>query len=128
MTYLLLSVPFVAVAGIAAWAWRPRDAGEARRRAIAMLLAAGVLVLLTAVFDSVIVATGIVAYDDDQRLGWTILLAPVEDFLYPLAGVLLLPAVWALALRRWPPRPSAGEATGSASTGAAPSGPGRPAE
>ena len=121
MTYLLLSVPFVAAAAIVAWTWRPRGAGDARRRAIAMLVAAGVLVLLTAVFDSVIVATGIVAYDDDHRLGWTIGLAPVEDFLYPLAGVLLLPGVWALALRRWPPRPAVGEATAPA-----PSDPGRP--
>jgi small toxic polypeptide LdrA/B/C/D len=81
-----------------------------------------VLVLLTAVFDSIIVATGIVAYDDDRRLGWTIALAPVEDFLYPLSGVLLLPAVWTFALRRWPPRPAAREATGHA-----PSDPGRSA-
>lgn len=116
MTYLLLSVPFVAAAAIVAWAGRPRGAGDARRRAVAMLVAAGALVVLTAVFDSVIVATGIVAYDDHQRLGWTIGLAPVEDFLYPLAGVLLLPAVWTLALRRWPPRPAAGEATGRPSS------------
>ena len=116
MTYLLLSVPFVAAAAIVAWAGRPRGAGDARRRAVAMLVAAGALVVLTAVFDSVIVATGIVAYDDDQRLGWAIGLAPVEDFLYPLAGVMLLPAVWTLALRRWPPRPAAGEATGRAAS------------
>jgi small toxic polypeptide LdrA/B/C/D len=107
MTYVLLCLPFVAAAAIVAWSLRPREAGAARRRRIASLVAAAVLVTLTAVFDSVIVATGIVAYDDVHRLGWTIGLAPVEDFLYPLAGVLLLPAVWAFAVRRWPPRTAA---------------------
>lgn len=113
MTYLLLSLPFAAVAVIAAWAFRPREAAAARRRAIATLVAAAALVILTAVFDSVIVATGIVAYDDAHRIGWTIGLAPVEDFLYPLAGVLLLPAVWSLAVRRWPPRHAAAEDAGA---------------
>lgn len=114
MTYVLLSLPFVAVAAIVAWWLRPREAGAARRRRIASLVAAAVLVTLTAVFDSVIVATGIVAYDDVHRLGWTIGLAPVEDFLYPLAGVLLLPAVWTFAVRRWPPRSAASVEPGDA--------------
>ena len=113
MTYVLLSLPFVAAAAIVAWSLRPREAGAARRRRIASLVAAAVLVTLTAVFDSVIVATGIVAYDDVHRLGWTIGLAPVEDFLYPLAGV-LLPAVWTFAVRRWPPRSGASVQPGDA--------------
>ncbi|WP_400998029.1 lycopene cyclase domain-containing protein [Agromyces sp. GXQ0307] len=99
MTYLLISVPFLAVAAIAAWAARPRDRGAFRLRAIATAIAAAVLLVLTAVFDSLIVGTGIVAYDDEHRSGWTVGLAPVEDFLYPLAGVLLLPAVWSLSAR-----------------------------
>ena len=123
MTYVLMSLPFVAAAVIVAWTMRPREAGAARRRRIASLVAAAVLVTLTAVFDSLIVATGIVAYDDRHRLGWMIGLAPVEDFLYPLAGVLLLPAVWAFALRRWPPRTAArvdadhGDTAGDAEAG-----------
>lgn len=104
MTYALMSLPFVAAAILAAWAWRPRNAAAARRRRIGMLVAAVALFVLTAVFDSLIIGTGIVAYDDGQRSGLTIGLAPIEDFLYPLAGVLLLPAVWGLAVRRWPGR------------------------
>lgn len=104
MTYALMSLPFLVVAVLAAWAWRPREAPAARRRRIATGVAATVLVVLTAVFDSLIIGTGIVAYDDGQRSGVTIGLAPVEDFLYPLAGVLLLPAVWRIAVRRWPDR------------------------
>lgn len=103
MTYLLISLPFVLVAVVAAWAARPRTTAAGRRRLIATSIAAGVLVVLTAVFDSVIVATGIVAYDDGRRSGLTVGLAPVEDFLYPLAGVLLLPAVWTLVTRRTEP-------------------------
>ena len=113
MTYLLMSVPFLAAAVLTAWLTRPRERAAARRRWIAVAVAAGVLVLLTAVFDSVIIGTGIVAYDDAHRLGWTIGLAPVEDFLYPLAGVLLLPAVWSLAVRRRPPRGAVGAGRGA---------------
>jgi lycopene cyclase domain-containing protein len=107
MTYALMSLPFLAVAVLAAWAWRPRDPAAARRRWIATGVATGVLIVLTAVFDSLIIGTGIVAYDDGQRSGVTIGLAPIEDFLYPLAGVLLLPAVWRIAARKWPLRAEA---------------------
>jgi small toxic polypeptide LdrA/B/C/D len=116
MTYVLMSLPFIAAAAVVAWAMRPREPGAARRLRIATLVAAAVLVTLTAAFDSVIVATGIVAYDDAHRIGWTIGLAPVEDFLYPVAGVLLLPAVWAIALRRWPARGAAGGDAGDTET------------
>lgn len=113
MTYALMSLPFLAVAVLAAWAWRPRGAAAARRRRIATSVAAAALFVLTAVFDSLIIGTGIVAYDDGQRSGVTIGLAPIEDFLYPLAGVLLLPAVWGVAVRRWPGRrPAAAVARG----------------
>jgi small toxic polypeptide LdrA/B/C/D len=100
MTYVLISLPFLAVAAIAAWSARPRERAAFRRRAVAVAVAAGVLLVLTAVFDSLIVGTGIVAYDDAHRSGWAIGLAPVEDFLYPIAGVLLLPATWSLLVRR----------------------------
>lgn len=117
MTYVLMSLPFVAVAVLAAWAWRPREAAAARRRWIASGVAAAVLFVLTAVFDSVIIGTGIVAYDDGQRTGLTIGLAPIEDFLYPFAGVLLLPAIWEVAVRRWPGRAMAPPAPGTTRDG-----------
>ncbi|GAA2022073.1 hypothetical protein GCM10009819_00770 [Agromyces tropicus] len=100
MTYLLISLPFLAVAIVLAVVAWPRRRGDRRRRAVATAIATLVLLTLTAVFDSLIVGTGIVAYDDAQRSGWAVGLAPVEDFLYPLAGVLLVPAVFTLAARR----------------------------
>ncbi|MGR0221691.1 lycopene cyclase domain-containing protein [Agromyces sp. ZXT2-6] len=112
MTYALMSLPFLAVAVLAAWAWLPRGRRAARHRWIATGVAASALFALTAVFDSLIIGTGIVAYDDGQRSGVTIGLAPIEDFLYPLAGVLLLPAVWQVAVRRWPGRATAAAASG----------------
>ena len=58
------------------------------------LVAVGVLVLATAVFDSVIVGTGIVGYDPARILGVRIGAAPIEDFAYPIAAGLALPALW----------------------------------
>ncbi|MBT2496599.1 lycopene cyclase domain-containing protein [Microbacterium sp. ISL-59] len=67
----------------------------------AVLLTVLVLFVLTAVFDTVMIASGLFHYAQDPLLGLHIGLAPVEDFAYPLAGALLLPAVWtALRARR----------------------------
>ncbi|MEY4436711.1 MAG: hypothetical protein RL100_175 [Actinomycetota bacterium] len=52
--------------------------------------------VLTAIFDNVIVGTEIVAYDATKILGVMIGLAPVEDFAYTIAAALLIPAVWIL--------------------------------
>lgn len=55
---------------------------------------------LTAVFDNVIVGTGIVAYDASRILGLMIGVAPIEDFAYTIAAALLIPAVWILLGKR----------------------------
>ena len=73
----------------------------ARRRTRAPVPAAlgvalAALLVLTAVFDNVMIAAGLVAYGDVQRLGISVGLVPLEDFTYPIAGVLLLPALWHL--------------------------------
>lgn len=74
----------------------------ARRRALVPALAGlAVLAALTAVFDNVIVGTGIVAYDETRILGVRLGVAPVEDFSYAIAAALALPALW-LALGRRP--------------------------
>ena len=56
----------------------------------AIFLATGVLVIATAVFDNLIVGTGIVAYDESLILGIKIGFAPIEDFAYALAAPLLI--------------------------------------
>jgi len=56
----------------------------------AIFLSTGVLVIATAVFDNLIVGTGIVAYDESLILGIKIGYAPIEDFAYALAAPLLI--------------------------------------
>jgi lycopene cyclase domain-containing protein len=100
MTYALLCLPFLAVAAAVAFAAaRTLPPAERRRRWIATGAAAVVLLVLTAVFDSVMIDAGLFGYADGTRLGPTIGLAPIEDFAYPVAAVLLVPAVWTLARR-----------------------------
>ena len=60
----------------------------------AMTITLAVLLATTAIFDSLIVAMGIVQYDATQILGVTVGAAPVEDFFYAALAALLIPATW----------------------------------
>jgi lycopene cyclase domain-containing protein len=101
VTYALICLPFVIVGiGTAILAARRMPPRERRRRWIATAVAGGVLLVLTAVFDSVMIAAGLFEYADGTRLGPTIGRAPIEDFAYPIVAVLLVPAVWTIARRR----------------------------
>lgn len=59
-----------------------------------------IMLLLTAVFDNLIIMAGIVAYDPATILGWYIGRAPIEDFAYAIAAVYLMPAIWHRLERR----------------------------
>lgn len=61
-------------------------------RALFITLAS--LLVLTAIFDNVIVGLNIVGYHPDKILGLYIGAAPVEDFFYALLAVIVIPAVW----------------------------------
>jgi small toxic polypeptide LdrA/B/C/D len=101
VTYALICLPFLALGVLVALvAARPLPAPERRRRWIATGVAAVALLVLTGVFDSVMIAAGLFGYTADTRLGPTIGLAPIEDFAYPIVAVLLVPAVWTLVRRR----------------------------
>ncbi len=93
MTYLLMSLPFLALAGAVLVVTRRRLGAPVP---VALGLALAVLLVLTAVFDNVMISVGLVAYGEAQRLGLSVGVAPVEDFAYTIAGVLLLPALWHL--------------------------------
>lgn len=54
------------------------------------------LLIMTAVFDSLIVGLDIVDYDQSKILGIYIGQAPVEDFFYTLAAVMIVPQLWKL--------------------------------
>lgn len=71
-------------------------AGLAAATPAALLLSAGILVLVSAVFDNVMIGMGLVGYDSRAISGAFIGLAPLEDFAYPVAAVVLLPSLWML--------------------------------
>jgi lycopene cyclase domain-containing protein len=54
----------------------------------------GPMLLLTAIFDNLIIATGIVAYEPQNISGIMIGVAPIEDFAYTIAAVLLITTIW----------------------------------
>lgn len=56
----------------------------------AIFMATLALLVITAVFDNVIIGIGIVAYDQQLISGLKIGLAPIEDFAYSLAAPLLI--------------------------------------
>jgi lycopene cyclase domain-containing protein len=93
MTYWLINIPFLVAAGLVL------GAAVAMRRAPgarALLIAAGAMVLLTAVFDNAIIGFGLVDYDEALISGLRIGVAPVEDFAYTVAALLIVPALWHL--------------------------------
>lgn len=99
MTYLQLSACFLAATVVIALALGLLARGRGPRPAAVALTIAAMLAL-TAVFDTVMIGSGLFHYADQHLVGIRIGLAPIEDFAYPLAGALLLPALWALLRRR----------------------------
>ncbi|WP_210507986.1 lycopene cyclase domain-containing protein [Naasia sp. SYSU D00057] len=101
MTYLALNAAFL-VAPVLLFVFALLKLRRSRRPA-PLLTAAGialaVVLLLTAVFDNVLVGLGIVGYDESRISGIRIGVAPIEDFAYAVAAVLGLPSLWIL-LRR----------------------------
>ena len=98
-TYLLLNFAFLAFVAVVAVA--TLVARRAPRWRVVALTAIP-LVVLTAVFDNVLVGVGIVAYDPHLITGLRLGVAPVEDFAYAIAAVVLLPCLWSLLAPRSP--------------------------
>lgn len=104
MTYWMLNAIFLAavIATVLAATFVARRNRTEGIRWRAVALTGLILLALTALFDNVMIAIGLVDYNpavtNPARLG----VAPLEDFAYTVAAVLLLPAIWALASRRSP--------------------------
>ena len=86
-TYLILNVLFIAAVCLLAWT-KPRRPGRA------FIVTFTALIVLTAVFDNIIVGLSIVGYDPAKILGIKVGVAPIEDFMYAVLAVLLVPIVW----------------------------------
>lgn len=92
MNYGELNAIFLAAVAIIALIGRP-----AGRK---LLLPAAIVLVSTVIFDNIMIGAGLVGYDRQKISGAFIGLAPLEDFAYPLAAVILLPTLWMLLGRR----------------------------
>ncbi|MBC7708181.1 lycopene cyclase domain-containing protein [Polaromonas sp.] len=86
--YLLLNIVVLALIG-GYVLWRGRN--KLSNKIFAVM---AVLLLMTAVFDSVIIALNLVDYDTSHILGVYIGKAPIEDFAYTIAAAVLVPLLW----------------------------------
>lgn len=68
-----------------------------RRAWAAVGIAAVVVLALTAVFDSLMIAADLFRFDDGQLLGIRVGLAPIEDLGYALVALLVVVSVHRLA-------------------------------
>ena len=105
MTYWALNavflVPAAAVLVLALMRRTTTTTADGRKGVLAALgITAVVLLLLTAVFDNVMIAAGLFWYNPERISGAFIGRAPLEDFAYTVAAVLLLPALWMLLGKR----------------------------
>jgi len=93
MNYLALNLIFLAVSFFALFL-------VPKNRWPAYLVGMLPMILITAVFDNLIVSTGIVGYDASKISGFMVGAAPIEDFAYTIAAVLIVPSVWSAVLNR----------------------------
>lgn len=97
MTYPVIVLPFALLGLCAVLATVRRPQFGARLRASGVT--AVVLVVLTIVFDNVMIAAGLFTYPEHLISGIRLGLAPIEDLSYPIVASFALPAVAEL-LRR----------------------------
>jgi lycopene cyclase domain-containing protein len=104
MTYWALNAVFlgvVAIVALAAVLARRGSPRAVRWRVLGLALVP--MLLLTAVFDNIMIGVGLVGYDPERISGAFVGIAPLEDFAYTVAAVVLLPSLWALLPSRRDP-------------------------
>ena len=52
------------------------------------------MLIFTGIFDSLMIAAGLFDYNPQTVLGIYLWRAPIEDFIYPIASVLLVGLLW----------------------------------
>lgn len=86
-TYLILNLLFICIVLVA---FRPSIKHLTRP----WLICLASLIVLSVIFDNVIIGLGVVGYDTTKILGVYIGLAPIEDFLYAVLAAILVPTLW----------------------------------
>ena len=97
MTYWLINLPFLLVATLFLGVALGKGA---RPKVLPWFIALAVMMILTAVFDNAIIGFGLVDYDEALISGIRIGFAPLEDFAYTLAGLMIIPALWHLLAKK----------------------------
>ncbi|MEN9989129.1 MAG: hypothetical protein RL508_108 [Actinomycetota bacterium] len=59
-----------------------------------ILFLTGGTLLLSLIFDNLIVGLNIVGYDPSKLLGLRVPLAPIEDFAYSAVAAIMIPVLW----------------------------------
>lgn len=98
MTYALISACFL-LGAVALGVILARAVPGARVHWGALAVTAAAMLLLTAVFDSLMIGMDLFGYAPHLISGLRIGLAPLEDFAYPLAITVALPPLWAALTR-----------------------------
>lgn len=88
-TYLILNLTVIAVVILC-------FAKYIRKPDRAVLIMTASLLVLTLIFDNLIIAAGIVGYDSAKLVGIYIGIAPIEDFFYTVLAALIIPTLWKL--------------------------------
>lgn len=86
-TYIALNIIFIIVVGFLLKL-------KPRRLSKALLVTLAALLVLTLIFDNLIVGLSIVGYDPSKILGIKLGVAPIEDFMYALLAVMIVPSLW----------------------------------
>lgn len=101
MTYWALNAIFLGVVAVVA------IVAARRVRWAAVGVTAAILLVMTAVFDNIMISVGLVAYNESLISGAFLGVAPLEDFAYAVAAVIGLPSLWVLLDGRAKSRPRA---------------------
>lgn len=88
MTYLFLTVTVLSLLALYAFLMRHWLVKKP------LVGTAAVMLTITAIFDNVIIGTGIVAYDAEKISGLKIGIAPIEDFAYTVLAIVLVPSLF----------------------------------
>lgn len=86
-TYLILNIAVILVACLLLRT-------KPRRPSSAWIVTFVGLLILTAIFDNLIIWAEIVGYDATKILGLYVGNAPIEDFMYSLLAIIIVPALW----------------------------------